>query len=165
MADFNEAEFMLQIQELLDIIEEHEFHDMEVAYIEQLEKLGVDLSGNSRNHITDYIESLATHISELKSSIINRFSVHNNHLTEDYLDQLITTDRILFAELKYTTKNDDCFQYLKAKEQYSLEFKDMLFSIPEVYALSINLQNKLWTMSMQVAELNFLLNQHWTIKA
>ena len=79
MADFNDKEFMLQIQELLDIIAEHEFHDMEVAYLEQLEKLGEDLSTKAKNHISDYIESLASRISELKSSIINRFSVHNSH--------------------------------------------------------------------------------------
>ena len=151
------------MQELLNMINEHEFHDMEIAYIEHLEKLKIDLDDKNRDALLAYIDYLDSYITKLKESIIERFSPHNQHLTSKYMDELITTDRILFAELNFTTKSDDCLQYLIAKEQYALEYKDMLLSLPEVYSLSIKAQNDLWNMSMHVAELDFLLNQHWTI--
>lgn len=161
----NNNEFELQIQELLNMINEHEFHDMEIVYIEHLDKLKNDLSGKNRDALLEYIDYLDSHITKLKEQIIERFSPYNAHLTGEYMDQLINTDRILYAELNHTTKSDDCLQYLLAKEQYALEYKDMLLSIPEVYSLSIKVQNDLWNMSMHVAELTFLLDQHWTIRA
>lgn len=164
MKSFNNNELEQQIKELIDMIEEHEFHDMEIEYIAQLDKLKTDLSAKNKDDILKYINHVTAQITELKLNIIERFSIHNIHLTEEYMNQLIETDRILFVRLNNTTKSDDCLQYLMAKEQYAHEFKDLLLSFPEVSSLSIPLQNQLWNMSMHVAELNFLRNQHWTIK-
>ncbi len=165
MKFFNDVEFDMQMKELIDMIDAYEFQDMELEYIAQLDKLKIDLSNKAKTDIVAYIDLLKDQIAELVSDIVERFSIHNEHLCKEYMYNLIETDRILFAKLNHTTKNDDCIQYIRAKEQYGLEYKDMLLSIPEVYALSIVTQNDLWNMSMHIAELNFLSNQHWTINA
>ena len=139
MKPFDNEVFMQQMKELTDMIDEYEFQEMEAAYLEQLKKLEADLSNQTAYTVPDYIDSLENRITNLKFQIIERFSVHNKHLTEKYMDQLIQTDRILFAQLYYTTKVDDCEQYLLAKKQYTLKYKDILHSNPEICALPGNL--------------------------
>ena len=163
MTLLNENDLMQQIQELIEIVEEFQFQDVEAVYIEHLKILQCDLSNKKGQDFVDYLDYLDKHITDLKLQIIDRFSVHNEHLTENYLNQLLESDRILFAELNYTTKSDDCHSYLQAKEQYTSKYKDMLFSLPEINSLSTCLQEKLLYMAMHVAELNFLLNLPWTI--
>ena len=164
MEPFTDFDFDQHIKELMEIIEENEFRDMETAYITSLKKLKTNLSDMQNGHLTTYMEHLENHILKLKSEIIERFSPYNSHLTEEYLDELIQTDRILFAQLDKTSKREDCLQYLRAKEQYSSEYKELLLSLPEFNALTIDLQNKFWKLSMHIAELNFLLEQPLIIR-
>lgn len=81
MKPLNNKEFEMQIQELLNMINEHEFHDMEIAYIKHLDKLKLDLTNKNGDSLLEYIESLSSHITNLKEQIIERFSPHNAHLT------------------------------------------------------------------------------------
>ncbi len=165
MKPFNNEIFMQQIKELTDMIDKYEFQDMEAAYLEQLEKLNADLFDTDIRSFSGYVTYFDSHITDLKCQIIERFSMHNKHLTEEYLHQLIETDCILSAQLNHTTKSDDCRQYLLAKERYALKYREIFSSIPAICALPTDSQDKLLSMAMHVAELNFLLNLHWTIKA
>ena len=126
MKHLNNNELMQQINEIIDMINVYEFQDMETVYVSQLEKIKADLPGNYAGNILAYFDHLDNLITDLKLRIIERFSVHNKHLTVDYMNQLIQNDRILFAQLDHTTKVDDCEQYLLAKEQYSLKYKEYL---------------------------------------
>ena len=153
-----------QIKELLDIIDACDFQDMADEYIAQAEKLKADLAEKKQKEITAYIRSLKRNIETLTKKIVKRFSPHNEHLTESYLENLIATDGILLTKLKCTTKIDDCTQQLKAKAQYTLEYQELLHSFPEVCSLPANQQEELRILSMHLAELNYLFHQHWTVK-
>ena len=163
MNSYNNDEFDIQIKDLLNIIEQHEYRDIEEEYILQLEIIKKDLSHKTREQITEYIHQLNIRISELKLDIIRHFSIRNTHLTEDYLNRLIHADDLLSAKLEFTTKIDSS-QHMLAKEKYFIEYKYMLLSFPVVASLSTELQDKILFMNKHIAELSFLSNQHWIIK-
>lgn len=147
------------LKELISFVDRYEFQSMEDEYIAQIEKLKADLSSKKQKEIVVYIHLLNKNIKNLTSKIVKRFSPYNKHLTKAYLRNLIETDRILLAELYYTSKSDDSQQYLLAKEQYALEYHHLLLSFPEVCKLSVKYQKELYALSMHNAELSFLFHQ------
>lgn len=149
--------------QLATTIEKAQYEAIESEYIHQLEKMKADLASLNVDAIPDYIKSMDEIIEKLKHQIIKSFSIHNNQLTEEYMDEHIISDTILTIELNGTTKSDDILQYLKAQDHFQQEYRDALNDIPHIWGLPPSFGLNLLIKGLKIAELRFLAKQSWII--
>lgn len=153
----------LCLTNVAETINNGRYSEAKREYMKLIESVKNDFGSFDQGFATDYKKSLKTEIEGLKQSIILKYSIHNRHLTNEYLDELISHDRIFEINLKGTTLADDRKTYIKAKKECTEIFKTEYNSYSIVEGCPDIEIDKVVIDAMHIAELRFLLLQKWII--